>query len=155
MQPKTTRNAAICEAVRNGATYVEVGKKWGISAERALQICARQGVRSLNCQRLSHKEEEKIVRLFRAGMRPQHIADAIGRHHNAVSRYLTRVGLRTRDNHGIAQDRWTDEEDAILKDLHSTSSMKHVAEKLGRTTSEVIGRAWRLGLKKRQNHKSG
>jgi hypothetical protein len=49
--------------------------------------------------------------------------------------------------------RWTQEEDELITKLHSTTSLKKIAEKLNRKYKVVAGRASKLGLQKRKSSK--
>lgn len=142
------RNAAMIKRVKNGQTYTEVAADYGVSRERVRQICVREGVTSLNNRPLSHEEKEEIERLFWMGMRPRHIAQEVGRGENMIADYLEQVGLRARDNDGIATDQWTRKEDAILRKFYGVMRARAIGTRLGRTKNEVIGRAGRLGLSK-------
>ncbi len=148
MLEKRKRNQLICEAVKDGASYAELAPVWGVSRSRIEQICRRAGVRSLTNRPLIYEEQEEIERLYWKGVRAQHIAQELGRSTAAVCNYLQRIGLRQRDNEGIARDEWGREEDDTVRRLYGAIPCRRIGEKLGRTKNEVIGRARRLGLSK-------
>lgn len=142
------RNAAMIARVKKGESYAAVAVDYGITRSRVEKICKRESVFSRHNQPLSYEEKEEIERLFWAGMRAAHIAAEIGRGPQQVVNYLEQVGLRKKDNDGIALDSWTAKEDAILRKLYGKEPVVQTAARLKRTKNEVIGRARRLGLNK-------
>jgi len=152
MLEKRERNATILELVKNGASYAEVGRDYGITRARVSQICVRSGIRSYAKTYLSDEQEEQIERLHWQGMRPAHIAQETGCTIHLVSRFLDRTGLRKIGSEGIKRDLWDKYEDETVRRLYGAVSAARIGEKLGRTRCEVIGRANRLGLTKHTPH---
>jgi len=148
MLEKRERNATIRDLVKNGASYADVGRDYGISRARVSQICVRFGIYSFAKTYLTDEQEEQIERLHWTGLRPAHIAQETGCSIHLVRRFLDRTGLRKIGSEGIEQKFWDKFEDDTVRRLYGAVSAQRIGEKLGRTRCEVIGRANRLGLTK-------
>ena len=153
MLEKRERNATIRDLVKNGASYADVGRDYGISRARVSQICVRFGVFSFAKTSLSDEQEEQVERLHWKGLRPAHIAQETGCSIHLVRRFLDRTGLRKIGCEGIEQHPWEKYEDDTVRQLYGAVSAARIGEKLNRTRNEVIGRANRLGLTKPRGSK--
>jgi DNA-binding CsgD family transcriptional regulator len=96
------RNAAIVKAVANGeATYAELGKRFGITAQRVDQICAMNGVRSIiewggPEPKLNERQRKKIIECYLKGDSAMKIAKRFGVSNSTVTKYLNQAGIPRR-----------------------------------------------------------
>ena len=96
------RDAAIVKAVANGeATYAELGKRFGITAQRVEQICAMNGVKSIMEWRgpdpkLNERRRQKIINYYVKGDSAMKIAKRFGIANSTVTKYLSRADVPRR-----------------------------------------------------------
>jgi len=133
MLEKRERNATIRDLVKNGASYADVGRDYGISRARVSQICVRFGIYSFAKTYLTDEQEEQIERLHWSGLRPAHIAQEMRCSVYLVRNFLHRTGLRKIGSDGIERDRWEKHEDDTVRRLYGAVSAQRIGEKLGRT----------------------
>lgn len=144
---KIHRNAEVVKAVVSGKTYAEVALEHGVSRSRIEQICKAAGAKSLHHQPLTPNEKQDILAQAHAlagnGFSPADIRSTRAR--ETVRSFLIAKGLYTP---WIANDKWDDDQDAQIiaryYDIGPTGGARAIANDLGRTRNEVIGRANRL-----------
>jgi DNA-binding CsgD family transcriptional regulator len=96
------RNAAIVKAVANGeATYAELGKRFGITAQRVEQICAMNGVKSIiewggPDPKLNERQRKKVVDYYLKGDSAMKIAKRFRIANSTVTKYLSQAGIPRR-----------------------------------------------------------
>lgn len=79
------------------------------------------------------KEVEQARELYKAGYRPQEIAEALGRGTSGVACKLQKLGL-----HYQFVQPWSEEDIAALKDMRADNvTVESIAAKLGRTKNAV------------------
>jgi hypothetical protein len=82
----------IDEMVRTGATYAEVGRRLGVSKQRAYQIALKHGIRTHRPTPLLPKDVCRIYELGHRGWTPREIARDVGCAPPAVTRILNSCG---------------------------------------------------------------
>lgn len=131
-------------------TYADVCRQYGVCRQRIQQIARKAGVHQKSWCWLTDAEKERILKLHLRDVPLSHIAQSIGRSKYTVFGFLVRCGL-----HVPAQDDkpWSDKEVAFLrKHYGERGAARRIAEKLGRTRNEVIGKANRTGLCRPHSH---
>ncbi len=135
--------------LKDGETLRAVGASYGISFERVRQIARAAGVRSarwIDKVNFSHRTDvDAILGWLDRGMPHAHIAEAVG----CLPQTVAILARRYRGYKPARDDRaWTAKETAFLTKRYKTKgwSAADIADHLGRTRDEVIGKANRLGL---------
>ena len=140
---RTERDATIIEmaAKRSDLTYGEIANAFGMSATRVQQIAVRAGVVRGPDRRIREDEKAAIRSLHARGMPIVHIAQEIGRSALAVRQHLVAMGLHRPENRDTP---WSAVEVELVRSQYGKFSARILAQQLGRTRDEVIGKAYRL-----------
>lgn len=143
-----SRDARIVELVKQGSSLTAAGKMFGISRERARQICAREGVVSQRAGRglmWTDAERNKFRELVARGLPYEHCLPE-GRKSNG-SGVAKRLGCWEPRHH---QDDWSKSDEAFIRAHYNKGKMSaaQIGAKIGRNRNEVIGKAHRMGLGK-------
>jgi IS30 family transposase len=142
------RNAEIVEKVRrNDASMAAIGAAYGLSVQSISGIAVRAGAgRPIPYGAITEAERATIVAMHADGASFKEIGERLGRCESSARGFLTRTG-RHKPVRSLSS--WTRAEDAVLRRRYGKppNSAATIARELGRTRNEVIGRAYRLGLK--------
>lgn len=142
----TQRDRQIIELLKSGQwTLQAIGDRHGVTRERIRQIGNTNGILSRKGPpRLDPDKIQQAVSLYNRGMPISHCADTVGIVRESLQNYLVRTGLHT----PVDDDRpWTTQEVAYLRKHYGRrGAARKIADALGRTRNECIGKANRLGL---------
>lgn len=135
-------------------SYDNMAKRLGVSSTTIMKIAAEHGHRPRPNIRPWTEQEDTYLRAHYQTKSRREIAEAIGRTIPLVGWRAAKLGL-TKDSRNADNVRsWTAEEDAMLRRLLSeTATYDAIADYLGRTRASVVGRAARLGLRRRTRSK--
>ena len=139
----TERDAKIIELLtrRPELTHREVAPAFGITACRVQQIAARAGL--LRDRRLREDEKATIRSLYKRGMLLAHIAHDVCRDELTVRSHLIAAGLHQPKK---KDPPWSAADADLVRRQYRNVSARALAQQLGRTRNEVIGKARRLKL---------
>ena len=140
------RNQKITEAALRGELYKDIGPHYGVTQERARQIARKNGVPK-KIEYLTENQQD-IIRALAQDCTTSEIAEMIGRKPETVYSFIRRHDI----DRQMINNAWTDAETKLLRALYPTHSARRIGLKLDRTRNEVIGKAYRLGLAKKQTN---
>lgn len=146
------RNRTIVEQVKAGKTLRAIADDVGLTFQRIQQIAADHGVYSQH--QFAKPVAWDIARAdaLRMNGRPfTEIAERLeARNGGSVRSALARRGLYMPQP---APERWRADEIALLRELWGTHFAREIAQRLGRSKNEIIGKAKRLGLPRLDPHR--
>lgn len=137
-----TRNDRIVALYKSGLSCVVVGAMFGVSGARIWQI-----LRDLGCPRRPHRMDIDSVayarakRMYEDGLPIAAAAKAIGLKYKVLVHRLVEDGSHMPVD---TRQAWSVAEIAFLRKNYRVLSARQIAEKLGRTRNEVIGKGNRL-----------
>ncbi len=147
MSDMAKRNDEIVRRYKRGDTLQSIGDAFGLSKWRVHQIAVDE--RSLPARGHGFRSIPRDTII--SGMK--HVNDgltfeqAAARIGISVSSLFTKaVAFGLREATSVDRSPWSDVEVRTVSDLYRKVPASKIAEKLGRTRSEVIGKANRLGL---------
>lgn len=144
MASPQSRNDRIVALYQSGLTLRQVAAQCGLSFERVRQILKSRNVtRRPHRVEIDNRDYARAKRMFEDGLTIAAAADTIGVGRGVLAYRLIEDGSHSPVN--ITQE-WTRSEIAVLRKTYRVISAREIAERLGRTRDEVIGKAYRLGL---------
>lgn len=140
---QSTRNEAIAGALFSGERHIDVAHRFGITRQRVEQLARRYSV-PLVKPRITDNEATIFRDLVKDGYTQAEASQAVGRHCQSLVRACKKLGFLA----DVVADRrsWTDDEIALLHNSYGRLRVRIIADRIGRTRNEVIGKAHRLGL---------
>ena len=139
---KAERNAKIVELVsQRQRTMEDIASEYGITRERVRQIAARADVVRGARMVLSDDVRDTAASLLRRGVPIAHIAAQLGHKSTTIRGFL----LRERHHRPVNNmTPWTPAEEETVRREYLKTSARILAQRLGRTRNEIIGKAHRL-----------
>lgn len=140
---RLSRNQKICRLYTSGLSLRQVAHEVDLTHETIRQVLKKSGISIRPRLVIADADYHRAVRLLRDGMPIAHLADKVGHGRHALVRRFKQ------DNYYQPQDRceaWTAEEERMVRTWYGKRSARVIAEQIGRTRNEVIGKARRLGL---------
>lgn len=140
------RDAEIVRLVeQRKLTLREIGQKHGVSYQRVSQVAKAAGV-VRGHPTIDHDKLFDALLLVRNGLPLSHAAEMKGLCVDGFAQALMRRGLYTPSRQ---QSEWDDTEVTFLRKHYKQPgwTAQRIADKLGRTKNETIGKANRLGLR--------
>lgn len=147
---KIERNQEIVDLIRNSpqVTYREAAARYGITDERIHQIVKRAGITRPPIA-VSEARILEAAQMASAGFPMSYTAETVDVGLTRLRRLLVDRGLyRVWRQYSP----WSKAEIKTVKRLYHRVPVRQIAEQLGRTRNEIIGRAKRLGLCKPTAH---
>ena len=142
---------AICAAYAAGASGRAIASKYGVSHETIFKRLVEAGVllRDANVPINSPEMDKAILKAGYSGQPISHIAEEYGVSAHTLRNRLIRSGDLTPVDD---REEWSADEKAFLH-VHYKHDMsaQQIANYLGRTRNEVIGKATRMGLGRATN----
>lgn len=145
MPEKTSRNDEIVRRYKRGDTLQSIADDFGLTKEIIRQIAvSKYGLPARGYGRVGIHLIIEGMKHVRDGLTFEQAAARIGLCANSFYQSAVRMGLHT--VRPIKCDKWSERETRLVSNLYRSVSASKIAEMMGRTKNEVIGKARRLGL---------
>lgn len=132
----------IIDLAKAGKTYVELGRRFGVTYQRVQQIC--NGAIPPRLDRLTEAEIDKAVELASRGLCVRQISREIGRSDWGVKRSLAKRGVKAVNQADIFG---ADKRGSAVEMVRRGATYAEAAEALDMTRNAVSGACGRAGVK--------
>jgi len=127
--------------------YTALARRFGVDAHTIRRVAERSGYRDRPTSRPWTAGDDEELRRIYGTMKRTEVAEQLNRTMVAVACRAKEMGLTRPRQRVLPLRNWTEEEDAVLRQLHGRQTQAQIAGGLGRTVAAVAGRMIQLGLR--------
>jgi hypothetical protein len=130
--------------------FTEMSRRTGLSVSTVRSVAVAHGYRDRPTSRPWTAEEDEKLRTIYHTMSRAEVARELDRTVVAVAFRATELGITRKYRPRGDIRRWTEEEDALIRQLYGTMPAAEIATHLNRTVPAVVQRIGTLGIRKRR-----